>query len=525
MNSKRIIYKSYQPYALEYAKHMQKDFGWEPVYWSLIDGFENDVKNCFPNTYLNNYHDEIKGKLPLFITEDELASIDSAFLKSMAYQESIALNMMSRNCLLIPFSYQDRFRLYIRLVRFYCTLLDKLRPDIIIFEDSPHEACDYILYHIAQKKGINTILFEASALPKYFLPMNNYEYGYKKMIDAYKKACSFEVLPDFKLSLYTLDEIKKKKGDYSLGIPYYMLNQQKIYSNIKTNLFQKFISKNILILIKILNISKLKNRLNFVLSLNKPSVFSYLKQKNTSFEKSEITNWEFLYRRKRIEQIKKHNLLYYKENENKNPDLHSDFIFCPLHYQPEKTSSPWGGYYVNQILMIQVLSKSIPNGWKIFVKEHVSQFVFPGTGEEYRNEQFYDDIRKLSNVELIPIEFKSFDLIDNAKAVASVSGTVLWESVLRGKPAMAFGEGHHSWCGGCEGVFYTPESENIKEVISKIQNGYSVNQEKVLLYAHFIEQYGYKGYAGGNAQAVYSGISMEENALLHVRAIKELLSV
>lgn len=522
--NKRIFYTSYQPYALEYAKLLQKDLGWEPVYWTVLGNFVNNVNASFPNVHLHDYYDAIKGKLPEFIKESELVAIDATLLKSLSYQESVAINMMNRNMLYEPISYQERFRLYIRLVRFYCTLLEKLKPDFIVFEDCPHQACDYILYHLARRKSVRTILFEESVLSRYFLPMSEFEHGPVHMINAYRNACEQSSLPQYVLSEYSLEDINRKKGEAAKGAPWYMLNQQKEFKNINSFDFANFFTKYLLIPIKLFNISKFKKRFSFLMSLNKASANGYFKQKNTDFENSAISNWEYIRQVKKVKQIKKANLKYYRQHETKDPKLNIDFIFCALNFQPEKTSSPMGGYYVNPILMIQILSKSVPAGWKIYVKEHLSQFIFPEKGESNRTTDFYAELKKLENVELIPIEFKSFDLIDNAKAVASICGTVLWEAVLRGKPALAFGEGHHCFCGGCEGIFYTPDSNSVKDVVTKINSGYKVDNKKVMLYAHYIEKYGYRGYSGGNIQAVYSEISVQENALLHVDAIKSLLN-
>ena len=44
------------------------------------------------------------------------------------------------------------------------------------------------------------------------------------------------------------------------------------------------------------------------------------------------------------------------------------YILCALQYQPEKSTSPLGGIFVNQYLMIDLLSKNLPEGWKLLLR-------------------------------------------------------------------------------------------------------------------------------------------------------------
>lgn len=87
--------------------------------------------------------------------------------------------------------------------------------------------------------------------------------------------------------------------------------------------------------------------------------------------------------------------------------------------------------------------------------------------------------------------YTSFELIDRAKAAATVSGTVAWESVVRGKPAMLFG---YAWYQGCEGIFSIRTVSDCETAINKIVEGYRVVKEKVELFAKVIEDNSFKGY-------------------------------
>ena len=98
---------------------------------------------------------------------------------------------------------------------------------------------------------------------------------------------------------------------------------------------------------------------------------------------------------------------------------------------------------------------------------------------------FYDDLVAIKNVRLLPLTFTSFDLIDKAKAVAAITGTVGFEAINRGKPVLIFGQ---NWYNGCEGVSYVQTAEECREALESIQNGYTIDDDKVKLFMYALEK-------------------------------------
>ena len=216
---------------------------------------------------------------------------------------------------------------------------------------------------------------------------------------------------------------------------------------------------------------------------------------------------------------KKLKLALYYEDKAEVPDLKCKFIYVPLHYQPEMTTCPQGGFYTNQELMIEVLSKSVPEDWMIYVKEHIIQFSRKLAGECSRSYGFYDKIVSLPNVKLVSFKsLSTFDLIDNAKAVAIISGTAGFEAILRGTPTITFG---YAWYNGCEGVFYVPSYEECKKVINEIENGFVVDYEKVRLFIYALEKTGFN-LSVLPKEEKYTGISYKENVRNLTRALQEI---
>lgn len=117
-----------------------------------------------------------------------------------------------------------------------------------------------------------------------------------------------------------------------------------------------------------------------------------------------------------------------------SPNYSEKYIYFPLHYQPEATSNPMGGgMYADQILPISILSRSLPENIKIYVKSHPEQLAL------MRSKEYYLDLARIPKVKLIKLECSTYDLMKNATAVASLTGTALWECQFFGIPALVFG--------------------------------------------------------------------------------------
>ena len=65
---------------------------------------------------------------------------------------------------------------------------------------------------------------------------------------------------------------------------------------------------------------------------------------------------------------------------------------------------------------------------------------------------FFHRLSRIPGVEFVPSNTNTHALSKNAQFVASVSGTVGWEAIRQGTPAMVFGA---AWYGSFEGVVGT----------------------------------------------------------------------
>ena len=89
--------------------------------------------------------------------------------------------------------------------------------------------------------------------------------------------------------------------------------------------------------------------------------------------------------------------------------------------------------YADQVIPLQILSKSLPEDVKIYVKIHPEQLSL------LRTEGYYREIASIPKVRMIPVAYSTYELIKNALAVSCLTGTALWECHFFGAPAIAFG--------------------------------------------------------------------------------------
>jgi len=119
----------------------------------------------------------------------------------------------------------------------------------------------------------------------------------------------------------------------------------------------------------------------------------------------------------------------------KNPFVNyipeGNFLLFPLHTLPESSTLTLSTEYYEDDL-IHYISKELPAGMRLVVKENPNM-----VGERFWS--FYKDIKKLPNVILVDPMVPTFSVIDASKGTVGISGTVLLEGVLMGKPSHCFG--------------------------------------------------------------------------------------
>ena len=276
--------------------------------------------------------------------------------------------------------------------QFFEKILDEINPDYLITKETALHH-NQLFYLMCKKRGVKILMLNNSKLgsKKYIISENIYK------IDSIN--IELEQLPD-----RTFNDLQKllKSGDTAKDLKKYASKRassklQKINAlfdyifnskndNVETHYSYFGRSKSTVLIKEFLNIFKRKTRKSF---LDKNSYHS----------------------------------INFKEK----------FILFPLHQEPERSLLIASPYFTNQLETIRHVAKSLPPGFRLYVKEHFAQSL-----REWRKPEYYKEILEIPNVKLIHPSFSMENLIKNASIVIAVSGTASFEAAFYEKPSIIF---------------------------------------------------------------------------------------
>jgi hypothetical protein len=167
-----------------------------------------------------------------------------------------------------------------------------------------------------------------------------------------------------------------------------------------------------------------------------------------------------------------HNLYLKRRTIRGIPDRVKYFFF-PLHYEPEMAIITKGRGWTNQVRLIRLISDALPTDRWLYVKEHPSML----TG--YRPLRFYRVIMSLPRVKLLDQRVNSYDIVSNAEAVLTISGTAGWEALMLGKPVGLFG--HCFYEEFSEGVNVVDRPEDLPQILLNLRHR-QYSEEDLLAY-------------------------------------------
>lgn len=141
--------------------------------------------------------------------------------------------------------------------------------------------------------------------------------------------------------------------------------------------------------------------------------------------------------------------------EGKSVDWSAKFVYIPLHNQPEMSTQSLGGLFRDQVLMIEAIARSLPEGWKIYVKDN------PRQGAYARGPMFFHRLCRIKGVQLVPLDTSTHELSTRAQLTATVCGTAGWEAIRKGKTVVVFGG---AWYKSFPGVFTWHEDIDLEKI-------------------------------------------------------------
>ena len=372
------------------AYSLQKKYDCE--LYALID-VTNRTKLFFENQNLVDFkkiwflHDHIQNE----------HSVDFDYLENFEKKYSINLWQLGFNERLFyqyndfyNFSQNEILSILEKECKLYESVLDTAKPDFLITSETAlHQ--QHLFYEICRKKGIKVLMLNQSKLayqciisqelhkidfmPKLSdIPLKNRDFT--ELLNILKSTGSSKQLQSFKENFGGT-----KSNKINAGIEYFLKSDNSninthfaYYGRKKSKVFFDYISKSL----------KAKTRKSFI-------------DKNLEYE--------------------------IHENEK--------FILFTLHQEPERTLLIEAPFYTNQFEVIRHIAKSLPSGFKLYVKEHFSQEL-----REWREISYYKDLMKIPNVRLFHPTSNIEKLIQNSSLIISIAGTISLEAAFYQKPSI-----------------------------------------------------------------------------------------
>lgn len=341
--------------------------------------------------------------------------------------ESTCLKMMDRNYK-SPIKYRRyefRKRTYLAQLASAYSILTTHRFDQVLFSLTPHNTFDYIIHHLAQRLGIKSSFFAQIQVKDSFFHATDIKQIYHQILPA------LENNPSTDLPEHLENEIADRNGSSK---PFYMTRANLSWKQI---IYRK--QKRIL---------RLHSYTQTIFAI--PPYLSYLTC----------------------------------------PKLHappkSKYVYFALHFQPEATTSPMGGIYVDQYFAILMLARSLPEGVDVVVKEHPRQRMWQRTCE------FYSVLKAEKNVKFAHKKVDSLELTRNSLAVATITGTVGWEAIFNKKPVFIFGNVFYRFL---KGVVHVTDQNSITAAIDQIESDKFeyASEQNIRAYLSAIHQVSYTG--------------------------------
>ena len=373
--------------------------------------------------------------------------------------------------------YEDRRIIYKKHIKFWQNLIEKKKINAYFNISTPHIVYDFIPYYLCKKKKIYTFFSEMNRYFGFRVPRESFLDDFmelKKKITFLKKN-KIRNKPKIFLSKsgeFYFDRMKNKN-------PYPGWFNKNVHN---TRSFPEQKKENILRFLIRITKNFILNRKSILYEISKRKIISSFKIK-TDFLKN-----------------------YYENISLSITDLSNigEFIFYPLHYQPEASSNPLGWHYHDQFYLankICELAQSL--GLNVLIKEHPSQKAIG------RSIEFYSELMNNKNLFFAKSNINQFELINKCRAVAVCTSTTGWEAIFKGKPVLSFGDSHLKLA---PGVLDLSKDFNKKKVTEFLKKFRAATDFELKVFFKAVEETSFKGFFPGHKELLFGQehITIEE---------------
>ncbi len=379
------------------ARELQKKYDGD--FYAIID-ITNKPKEFFINQKLVKFkktwffHDNINpNKKP-----------DLEYLKSFEEKYKINLWILAYNERLFynfneyyQFSLDQVLSILEQECRLFESMIDEVRPSfLIMFNTMSHY--DHLFYEICKRKSVTPLI------------LNDARLGRRWTVSSIPD--NFDFLPDSfegKTEFKTLEQLQSLREKFDM---YKTVNDME----------SKF----------------LKSKTKMLFAAIKFLFFNDNAHIKTHFPYFGRTKIKVLLKSLKYYLIEPYRLHFINKNFlHKIPN--EKFIYFALPAEPERTVLLAAPFYTNQLDVVSNIVKSLPFGYKLYVKEHPAM-----NSRGWRKISYYKQLIKMPNVKLVHPQVKSEDIIKKSSLVIAISGTAGFEASFFNKPSIVFTDTNYS---------------------------------------------------------------------------------
>lgn len=381
------------------------------------------------------------------------SALDAKALQALAPDEAIGLAMMDRMDA-GRFGHDARRRHWHMLLRQWAAALDALAPDVVIFSMAPHAIYDYALYALCKQRGVATLMFERGQLPGLVFVVERFEKGSEALREALRR----NEQPAPALSPAASAHLTQLRDGGAGALP---PNYRKKLEG--RGLMGRAGRQRDVGMMRVLGFELMRTAYLALRRRAAPANYIVYEDREGRLVSPGLGGW--LLARWRG-QFKKARLRRLTRELASRPPSGVPYVLLALHFQPERAIVPMAGSFCDQTLIVDMLARSLPDGWRLVVKEHPWQLVPFGRGELGRSAGFYRRITEHPNVVFVAGDAQTEDLLLGARAVATATGSIGWQAVARHIPALVFGA---AWYADAPGVFRITDHASLHRALDRIQ--------------------------------------------------------
>lgn len=372
--------RGYQLY--EFLKN-QKEIKYEPIV-ALQDIFLKSLKLKIDHEYLASLEKEY--------------GLPTLWMYPLADRDMLTFNRYT------SYTHEELMKIIQGYFKYITELLEEAKPDFIIMPMAENMGL-LVLHEVAKRMKIPTLIIFPTRIGDRIAIFRNTFDQWDKIYEIYDRLMKKEYKSPYKKdAVKYIKEFRARGGTYSSYLPQYA-GLQEFYTSILRTPFKT-----------------LRRALHYFYNYH----FGYLKNdfmyKNKSPLKLALAELEIRARRATLK----------NSNIFEKPDYKEQYVYFPLHFEPEIATMLLAPFYIDQITLIENIAKSLPINFKLYVKEHPMMFGL-------RPVSSYERLSKVPNIRLIDPSTPSYELSKNARLVTTITGTSGWEALMFKKPVITFG--------------------------------------------------------------------------------------